>query len=214
MAKFLGLDYITPIKISSNQRVAINETLSLKRQSVSNDAQRWELGITLAPSNNKGGTTNDAHGAKLSVHKTLNGVHKPFTMPMPQHLGLSYSPTNLNNMPAGAATSAGAVATDSTFGRHGIVNLVPNRDGYLQAGWFIRFANHSKVYQVLEYLELEDGTSSVLKIHPPLLSTVPSGGVIKSDPDITVYYAEDSDESVTYTNGIMVNASINVVEAV
>jgi hypothetical protein len=213
MAKFLGLDYITPIKIASEERVSITETLSLKRQSISNDTHRWALGITLAPSNNKGGTAADAHGAKLSVHKTLNGIHKSFTLPMPQHLGLSYSPSNLNDRNAGSATSAGAVDTDSTFGRHGILNLTPNVSGSIPAGWFIGFENHSKVYQVIEEVTLTNGNSVVAKIHPPLVSNISQSTNLITDPDITVFYAQDSDESVTYTSGIMVQASISVVEA-
>jgi len=209
---FEGLSYITPLEIKSYERISRSETLNLKTQTVSNGAQRWELTVTLAPSNNKGTTAADKHGARLSVHRSMFGLHRPFTMKMPQHIGVTVS-SSLDNNTLNGTTAAGTTNTNSVFGAHGIINMSLNSGtSTLPAGLFFKISTGDKIYQVIDEASLSTSNTAV-KIFPPLVTAAASNTTIDIDPDITVYYAENGVEGVKYEGGIMTTATLEVIEA-
>jgi len=209
---FEGLSYTTPLEINSYERISRSETLNLKTQTVSNGAQRWELKITLAPSNNKGTTASDNHGARLSVHRSMFGLHRPFAMTMPQHIGVTADPS-LDSNTINGTTAVGATNTDSVFGAHGILNMSLNSGtAKLPAGLFIKVSSGNKIYQVIDEANLSTSNTAV-KIFPPLVTPVSNSTTIDVNPDIIVYYAENGTEGVTYEGGIMTTATLEVIEA-
>ena len=236
-----GLDYSTPLTINSNQRVYITETNNLKIQAVSNDAQRWEMTMTLRPIH---ASASDKSAAKLSRHRTVNSYHKTFTTSMPQHPGVTLSGnSSVRVIPAFSATAAYKVgdfvvqatktyqansnlaagafdATDWTEVTANIPNKagstriwVSNNGQALDEGAFINTGVGKKVYQVTaDFVEDTASNGSLLSIFPPLVEDVAAGN-LQTNPQISVKYARDGISGVSYDQGIMVSSQVSVIEA-
>lgn len=213
MAKFLGLDYVTPLTINSRQKVYRSETNNLKFQTVSNEAQRWEAIITLAPSSNREAAP---AGAKLSVHRTVVNTTQSFTAEMPQHIGTDIVASG--GLVFSPVTTALAVNT----AKGSIAASVHSKSTVtIPAGRFFTFNGHSKVYQVVEALDLVAGAtagvygaSGNLKFYPPLLKNEFSTFIDLHSPNIKAFYNNDGVEGVTYTDGILTRAVIDLIEDV
>lgn len=194
MASFLGLDYVTPLNINSRGRVFRSETLNLKTQTVSNGTQRWDLTINLEP------TTSTSAATDLAIDRAMNGVSKSFLIPMPQHL------TELQT----ARFNTDGV-TDSGDDR---LNLVATSSGTIKKGQFITVGADTKVYQIVSNdATVTLGANATVVIFPPLVRNTIDGQGVNGEPDISVYYAADGVDGISYAEGIVVRATINVVEA-
>lgn len=212
MPNFQGLQYSTPLTVNSNQRELITETLNLKRQAVGNGSQRWELQITLAPSDNREAVPG---GARLGVHRTINGLSSSFDIPMPQPIGLTI-PSSADIRPV--ATSSGEVSGGEGLLRLRRLSGQPDVD--LSIGTYFAIANsdgspdalHRKVYQIIDTVTVDDNTTNVT-IFPPLLEDVGITKRIDLSPDLLAYYAQDGSAGVTYSDGILTQATISVIEA-
>ena len=202
MADFIGsgLDYSTPLTITSRQRTFRSETVNLKTQTNRSDAQRWDLQITLTPSAN---FDQAPAGAALSVHRTVNGISKAFNIEMPQHVGVR-APTH--SVSVRAVTPSGFTDVPLvTDGSHTII----------QAGQYVTFGSFLKVYQVITAVSgfgVGDDDEA-LEIFPPLIQHLAMGTVVNFNPDISVFYARDGADGITYASGIVVRASVALVEA-
>ena len=196
MATFEDLKYITPITINSRERIFRSETINLKVQAVGNGAQRWDLTITLAPASGIGG---NAAGAALGVHRSTHGATTPFDMAMPQYLNVA-EPVN-TVLVNGEVTAGSAVAVDASD------------ETVIAAGRFFAFQGSRKIYQVTEEVTVPDTGTRMLNFFPPLVATVADNATIDWDPMIQVYYAQDGVEGVTYSDGVLTRATLNVVEA-
>jgi len=214
---FLGLEYSTPLTINSKERVSRSETLNLRIQAVSNGSQRWECIITLAPSNNKGAAAANHHGARLAVHRVKYGLHSSFNdAPMPQYLGTEF--TYKNGDPI-TSTGFNVVAVGaSTINRinTSIVRIGGASTAIVSVGRFFTFSNHTKVYQVAVADDDVLSAGTDITIFPALLENVNDDNITVNflDPDITAYYNADGIEGVTYSGGIMTNATIDLIENV
>ena len=197
MATFEGLRYITPITINSRERYFRSETISLKTQTVGNGSQRWDLVVTLEPATSIGGS---AAGAALGVHRSIHGFTSPFTMEMPQYLNVP-EPVNPIAVVGAQVVGATSITVDSTS---------PTE---VAAGRFISFGSRSKVYQVRSAVTVDDTGTETLEIFPGLIEALNDNEAVNRTPDITAYYAEDGVEGVTYTEGVLTQATISVVEA-
>ena len=198
MATFLntGLNYITPITINSRERIFRSETINLKVQAVGNGAQRWDLTVTLEPATSIGGS---AAGAALGVHRSTVGATTPFDMAMPQYLNV---PEPVNTVLVnGGATVGSTIAVDSTDATT------------IAAGRFFSFDGSRKIYQVTEEVMVPDTGTATLNFFPALVAPVADNATIDWDPPIRVYYGQDGVEGVTYSDGVLTRATINVVEA-
>ena len=202
MANFIGsgLDYSTPLTITSRQRTMRSETINLKIQTNSSDAQRWDLQITLAPSAN---FDQAPAGAALSVHRTVNGISKSFIIEMPQHVGINIP---VNSVSVKLVTPSGS--TD-------IPLLTNGPDTIIQAGHYVTFGSLPKVYQVINAVSSfgVDDDEEALEIFPPLIQQLAIGTIVNFSPDISVFYARDGADGITYASGIVVRASVALVEA-
>jgi len=215
---FLGLDYSTPLTINSKERVSRSETLNLKIQAVSNGSQRWECIITLAPSNNKGATAANHHGAALAVHRVKYGIHSSFNdAPMPQYIGTSFTYDNGTVINPTSFEIVEDVLDTVNKINSTLVRTSGALGAIIPAGRFFTFSNHTKVYQVIEAQSVSSGAQgSTIKVFPPLLADVDDSLVTLNffDPVITAYYNADGIEGVTYSGGIMTTATIDLIENV
>ena len=196
MASFQGLNYITPLTINSRERLFRSETINLKTQTVGNGAQRWDLVVTLAPATGIGG---GAAGAALAVHRSTNGLSTSFTMEMPQYLGVAE--------PGAVSVNGAHSVGDDTI----TVDAAAER--VIPAGRFLTFPGNTKVYQVTEAVTVPAIGTATLNIFPSLVANVADNDTIDWTPDVTVYYAQDGVEGVTYVEGVLTRATLNVVEA-
>ena len=194
---FLGLDYVYPLSIRSRGRVFRTETSSLKIQTNSSDAQRWELSVTVAPTS----TQNVA----LEDHRFSFGTHTSFTTLMPQPLGVpELIQGNLAGISSDGVTAAGQSA----------VRVQVTGNVVIPQGLYITFGNDPKIYRVTaETSILTTTTNPTIPIFPPLTQPTVDGESIGSTPSIRVYYAEDGNDSITYQNGGVVRTTVNLVEA-
>lgn len=186
--------FVTPMSILSNRPVFVMDTLSLRRQTVSQGVQRWELKTNVEPSNNS---------ADLLVHSVVNGHDTVVDIQMPQ----VYRPRN-------GTTSSSAILTSAVVHNKGslFVNIV-NNNGVVLKGEFIQFANHDKVYMVTES---RAGNGS-LSIFPALLQNVPvsTGLFYGDDVVLKARYDTDSIQGITYTDGVLSDqGSITFIEAI
>ena len=204
MASFQGLDYATPLTINSRERVSRSETLNLKTQAVHNGAQRWEMSITLAPSNNG---EDDPAGASLGIHRAQHGLHTSFEVEMPQYIGATFSSANQEVEVGTQGYPVGTSTLDVHRGRDGIPDIT------IRPGRFIRFDSHPKIYQLVEQVRTNGIVSVSAEIYPPLVHAVAVDERIHLTPDATVYYAQDGVEGVTYSDGILTRANITLIEA-
>ena len=195
---FQGIDYTTPLSVRSIGRVFRSETSNLKVQTNSSQAQRWDLQITLAP------TSDTAQIVDLEDHRFQMGIHTSFTTLMPQPLGVADRIAGVvTNISTRGVTAAGIsdVAIDSTS-----TVTIPK-------GLYVTFGADPKVYRVTaDATVTATDTTATLSVFPPLVQATIDNAGINTAPNISVYYAEDGNDSITYT-GNFVRYSLNLVEA-
>ncbi len=137
------------IQITSVQPTMVSITHSLKRQARSKNTQRWAMGVDYAP------LSRADFAPVYAFAIAQQGQYGTFTFVPPIYGSTSGSATGtllVNNV-------SGYSAGDSTIIADGIT-------GTLNAGDFIKFAGHDKVYMLTA-----DGSTS-LTIEPPLLEAV------------------------------------------
>jgi len=197
MPKFLDFNYVTPVTIKNNEPRFITDTLSLRRQSVRTGAQRWELTVGF-----QGGKADNLLGV-LQAHYLRFG-DTAFNFAMPQPFMIDTSDTDVYEPTTGTA-SGSAGSTSVTLSSAGIYPV----------GWFVKFASHSKIYMVTE----SNGTS--LKIAPALTEDLVDIAVTSdqaTDEDDTTgvrirVQHEISNESITYTQGVLQSANWTFIES-
>ena len=139
-------------EIISNAPSYVSESNSLKTIALSTGVQRWEVSLTTSRLNEK-----DFRGAWAFLN-SLSGKAKTFDIRLPllsDHLGVV----------------SGQVQSLSD---HAVGDNIINFNNYeAVAGDHIRFAGHSKVYQI------SNVSGSSATIYPSLFHTVSSGEAIK-----------------------------------
>ncbi len=186
--------FVAPMSILSNRPVFVMDTLSLRRQTVSQGVQRWELKTNVEPSNNS---------ADLLVHSVTNGHDTVVDIQMPQ----VYRPAN-------GTTTNSAILTNSLTYSKGFSSVnITNNNGTILKGEFIQFSNHDKVYMVTQSLS----GNGQLKIFPSLIQDIPplTGIFYKNDVVMKARYDTDSIQGIVYTDGVLSDqGSITFIEAV
>lgn len=205
---FLGLNYATPLSVRSTSRAFRSESLSYKVQTSRGDAQRYELSIPLQPDNG-----DLKAGARLSTHRATFGLTDAFEITMPQW---NSTETDIDRVaPMHTINASGTfVAGVDTIMVRAMTGMNPSNERFvIPEGRYIKFSNHTKIYQVTSTVTREAGQTVSLPIYPVLQMGISAAVTIDVDPDITVYYSEDSLEEIQITNGIIVRQTLNVVEA-
>lgn len=200
MASFLGLRYISPLSIMSEKREFRSETLSLRIQTLTSETQRWrvKVGLEYDTGANKG-------GSNLSVHRAEHSFTESFEMEMPQWFDIE----DLLEVPQEIDE---IILTANTAGSKTIsINSVHNF--FIPKGWFLKFSNHTKVYQVTSDVDHDANDAIDLPIFPALQRGIATTDTLDVTPNITVYYAQNMDLSVKISGGIVVKEMLDVVEA-
>ena len=198
MASFLGYQYVTPVSVNSNQPHFTTDTLNLKRTSAVSTAQRWEMEVQLGPDST--GTLQ----AALQAHRTVNGFHTAFDIPIYQHHGLVAS-RGVQSIDVNVATPVNS----------NTVEVMSQAPVTIPAGYYIKFSNHSKVYLVTETFTLNDPTPANISIFPRLREAVTTTDTLETDGIMMRAKYDVSDLiGYTYTRGIVTRATVSVVEDV
>ena len=193
MATFLGFNYVTPLKITPEERVFRSNTLSLRVQTSESTASRWRILVGLEPI--VGGTG----AARIQTHRAVNGVHSSFAMEMPQHTGTEVTSTSpVNVATANSGSSTVSLSSLATF-------TIP-------AGRFVRFSNHTKVYQIVETVTSSGGAVTAT-VYPELVDNISAGVTLSLSPDVTVRYSEEGNTSLMVRDGFVVQTTMDVTEA-
>lgn len=115
-------------------------------------------------------------------------------------------------------TAASVGATQVVLNTPGITNsTITNAGGdptkAFRAGDFIKFANHSKVYQIVETAALS-GTTATINFYPGLIVSIPSGitDVVINNVPFQVFNTNDTQE-YSYATGRENNIILELQEA-
>lgn len=185
--------FAAPMTIRSNQPVFSMDTLSLKRQTTSQKAQRWEIVSNLEASN----TSND-----FFMSAILNGYDKTFQIQMPQPLRAKNQTTVFNgNM---------VLSTGGTKGSTSI--QVSGFAGTIYRGEFVKFASSDKVYILTN--DVVSGGS--VGIYPALRTAVNNGTAMSYRDNVLMRCLYDSSTvlGITYVDGILNDpGSVTFIEA-
>ena len=184
-----------PLAIESETRAFRDETLSLRIVTNSSNAQRWNMNFGLAAD---GGTNQTA--ALFSVHKATHNISQQFSVTMPQHHYVD-ALTDSDGNPI-TVTVNGAVNLSTTD-----VTMIPTTGGTTPVGRFISFAGHSKIYLVTA------STETTTSIFPPLRSNLADASTVNQSPVVNVFYSDNDDQSISYSDGILSEISLSLVEA-
>lgn len=174
--------FITPISVESNSPTFGGDSYTLRRISVSQPNQRWEIEAGLAQ-------TVGASGIMSNVFKNGSSGILYIRPPQPIRPGYVYP---------GSAAVNGALIKGST-------NLNITGLGYPVApvDEFIKFDNHNKVYMITA-----PGSGGVgVEIYPPLVASVPNATPIRIGGTVTMRanYDFSNKFTVTYDNGTVTN---------
>lgn len=194
---FEGYEILAPLSIISNEPVFDADTINLKKQRASQNAQRWEMSFNIA--------TNDP--SDILVNSIVN-FDQVKTMIMPQ---LTSSKTFSVSSTPSVSSTASSGATSVVVSANGITGVLPK-------GYFIKFSNHPKIYMTTNQVDFSlSSTTVTIGVYPSLKSTVASGVNLLTEDNVVIsYYREINDlRGIRYDDGILASAgTINIIEAV
>ena len=159
--------------IKSIQKTLISKSASGKKLARQIDGQRWSFTANIIT-----GKRSDVYGELMAFIVKQRSGKENFTIIPPE---ISNARGTASGTPNGTA-SAGA--TSITLGGSGT--------GTLKAGDYIKFANHDKVYMVVE--DQSDISTGTLTIEPPLREAVSSSDISYDNVPFTVYLVNEMQE--------------------
>ncbi len=174
-------------KLISNSPTTATESKALIQHVRKIPAQRWEFTLTTVPLN------------KAEIRQLMswvfnqNGRYGVFDTTLPVY-----------SKPRGVASGSPIVRTAATAGSTQIQmqGFSGPVNGQLLAGDFVRFANHSKVYQVTADVNSNVSGQLTLSIFPQLRADIPLGTqAIVKDVPFTVRLIRDAQEFDSAVSG-------------
>ncbi|WDE11342.1 hypothetical protein [Thalassomonas haliotis] len=186
--------------LKSNTPNFYSESRSLRRHVRRIPAHRWEVTLRTVP-------LEDADARSLSAFlNALEGRLNSFDVILP-----------LYSTPQGAATGVPSVSAATAAGekmvpaKHGAANV----ENQVMAGDFIRFAGHSKVYQVTANADTDSAGNMSYQITPGLVKSVAADeNIIVKDVPFTMALKRDVQGfKVGIGNSRFVKHEIDCVEA-
>jgi hypothetical protein len=178
--------FSTPLSVISNQPSYVQDMMSLKRKTNSQNVQRWEIEANLEP-------TNDS--ANHLVHSVVNGHNTPISVRMPQVYGIS-STAHLPSQVVGTVNQG-----SDTLVLAGGLPIV---------GEFIQFTGDTKVYLTIE------SSVDTIRVLPQLRQTVPDTTLLIKGANVTLraYYDATVRLGITYIDGVLSDpGSVTLIEA-
>jgi hypothetical protein len=151
---------IESVELKSNSPTILSEGRNLVTLTRTIPTHRWEM--TLKSVNL---SSLDSRAVSAWVN-SLGGRNGTFTAVIPEI-----------SSPKGAATGSPVVSGSHAIGV-GVVSasaFAANVVGQLKAGDMLKFANHSKVYQVTQDVSSSATGSATVNIYPKLMKAVPAG---------------------------------------
>lgn len=190
------------IKISSEQKTLINNSISGKRFVRQIDGQKWRLQLSYPPQ-----TRSDFADVMAFILKQRSSKES-FTITLP-------STFNAKGNETGSVLVNGVHAIgDTTIAMDGFSSDGSER---FKAGDFIKFAGHNKLYMVVADVTSSSNASTVT-IEPPLTTALANNeGVTYDSVTITVYLASDLQEFTANDlsdSDLVFNYSFDVIEAI
>ena len=202
-----GLPIVAPLTFGSNEPYYDSDSVSLGKQRVGQNAQRWELSFNVQ--------TVGAETSFLLAH--ITGRLSVRTMVMPQPVSpaaLSVNPTP--SVASGIQVDGNLAANSAAFD----FNKVSGAAGVVvRRGTFIQFSNHTKLYMLTTDIPA-GATGAAVGIFPTLRKAVPTGTTVRTlfsstPPTLSYYISLDTPPGITYQEGVMVGASnITLEEAI
>jgi hypothetical protein len=186
--------FAAPMAVTSNQPVFVADTMSLKRQVLSQGAQRWEISTNLEPSNTS---------ADFLIHSVTNGYDQVFDIQMPQ----VYK--------RGGSTDSATLITVNSSTAVNTTDLIVTSNGTLSSGNFIKFSNHDKVYLVTN--TVTSGSSSLMKIFPSLRKPIPGNTfiIVRNNVTMKARYDASTTLGISYVDGVLSDpGTVSFIEAI
>lgn len=198
MYTFLGSGIATPAIPGSRIRKWTNESLTLSRHTLTNEAHQWLWTVTMQA--DKG---DRRLGARLHTHMARHEDGTPFDFPMIQHIGVVI-PSDAIAVTANAAAAASSInIRKRTAG-----------DIDLETGTYFRIDGQDKVYSVENDVKLAGSNVSTLNVFPSIRDAVTPNTALLFMSTIRVRYSEAPVE-LRYTQGrLLRSATFTVEEAV
>lgn len=187
----LSAVFSTPLTITSNQPVLAADTVSLRRKTMGQRAQRWEITANICPT---------VGSNEYLLHSIFHGHEKTFQVRMPQIPKTPYS-----NAVLYIAAGCGKGDTNLSY--------YPDTTGDLIAGEFICFSNSRKVYLVLGV----DTESNGFIVFPPLLDELHFDEEIYHGDMVTLYakFETSTGLGMTFIDGLLMDpGTITILEDV
>lgn len=187
----LSAVFSTPLTITSNQPVLAADTLSLRRKTMGQRGQRWEIIANICPT---------VGSNEYLLHSVWYGHEYTFQVRMPQIPKTPYS---------------NAVLYVSTSYEEGntFIGYYPETTGDLIAGEFICFSNNKKVYLVMSV----DTYNQEFEIFPPLVDHLNSDEAILHGDKVTLYakFETSTGLGMTFIDGLLMDpGTITLIEDV
>ena len=165
--------------VASEQNTIVSVTTSGRVQARQIDGQKFRMTLTYPPM-----TRAEFAPIKAFLMKQRSRLNTFTVIP----------PTISNALGTAAGTPTGTASAGDTS-----ITLGGTGTGTLKAGDYIKFANHDKVYMVVE--DQSDISTGTLTIEPPLRSAVSSTDIIYDNVPFTVRQTNDVQEfSIGTTN--------------
>lgn len=195
---FLGSGVATPAVPGSRIRKWTNESLTLTRHTLTNEAHQWLWTVTMQV--DKG---DRRLGARLLTHMARHEDGTPFDFPMMQHIGVVVPEVSI------AVTANAAAASGSMNIRKRTVG-----DITLETGTYFRLDGQEKVYSVEDDVILKGENTLPMKVFPSLRNAVVPNTALLFQSMMRVRYSEAPVE-LRYTQGrLLRSATFTVEEAV
>lgn len=157
------------IEITDNEAVFMSEAQSLQTNARSIDGHRWEISGTYPL------LTRAQAATVMAYIKSVRGSSSTFTLVLPEY-------SNANGTVSGTVLANGAAAAGATS------VTIDGITGQINAGDFVKFANHNKVYMVTA----DRNGAGAMSISPPLREAVADNeGVTYDAVPFTVRLSRD-----------------------
>lgn len=193
-----GAEILAPLTITSNEPMFDVDTVSLKKQRASQNAQRWELSFnTIAEPS----TQVDLFLSSVENLDTVTTMVMPQLPKVDELYTLTQTSSNVNSAAAAGATTVGVSAATTT--------------GFLPKGSFIKFSNHSKVYVTTSDTTFTSGTVNV-NIYPSLRTSITTADLFRTNSECQLTYLRSIDQQtgITFTDGVLASVgTIDLIEA-
>jgi hypothetical protein len=200
-----GAQILAPFTITSNEPMFDADTVSLKKQRATQNAQRWEISFSTVGTPD---TVQDMLIAAVSQNQLTS------TMIMPQLPAVSDKFT-LENANA-VLTTVVSIHVSASVGDSSIDVKTLNRSGTLPKGCFFKFSSHDKLYMTTSDTVFDGTTNPTINFYPSLRSNATTAHQVRlgDAARLTYYKSVDNMSGITFTDGVLSNSgTIELLEA-